>query len=215
MQGGGGGDVYNLLAAKNRTKNERKLGRENAWMRKKLGMTPNSVQEWERSMPQAKRDAFAARALVVNNGNPFHAALFLGFPPPEQGKRQEYIAAVIVPVFETPGCRAMLDRELSKPNELKDEILARAVEIALFDAPETAVKAMTWLSRVCGWTKPEILVQNNRATILTLVQNQLPHKKAAAALQEITEEFLTHEPGAAKRVDSDSELVDAALELPE
>lgn len=186
------------------------LHQENIALRKALGNDERTytIDEWEATMPQDVRDGFAARALIVTRGDAFRALGMLGFPNVNKYGAKKF-HDVVERIFRTPGVQAALTRDLAKPEEHRQEIIARQISIALYADDEASTKAFVALSRVCGWQKtPDIFVQNNRATILALVA-QGP---AAAPAEPALPAFLAHEPGAAVRIDSDSELVDVALE---
>lgn len=176
-----------------------------------MGKRRFTFEEWAQTLPQAARDQFAARAILANMGNVYDAALQLGFPLPQRGHKDDYYRDVIEPVFKTPGVQEILDRELKKPDEWREKLISRQVEIALYGSDKEATTAFTQLSRTCGWQKtPDIFVQNNRATILALVARNVPGAPAQPDEPAIPQ-FLEHEPGAPVRIDSDSELIDAVL----
>jgi hypothetical protein len=170
-----------------------------------------TIDEWEASMPQHVRDEFAARALIVTYGSMFRALAMLGFPEVAKYHAKDF-REIAERIFGTPGVQAILKRDLAKPEEYRAQLISRQIEIALYEDPDRSTRAFTVLAKVCGWQKtPDVLVQNNRATILALVAQQHP-TAAPAPEREALPKFLDHEPGAAVRIDSDSELIDAALE---
>lgn len=180
----------------------------------KLMRAQYTVAEWLRITPEPMREAMAARALEDAQGSVIKAAVALGFPPPLAGQLDAYSKVVIDPVFHTPGVKAILERDLREPEEWKRELLSRQVRIALYGDNESAIRAFANLARICGWNKgPDVVVQHNSATILALVHKTDGQEKIAAHVA--VPGFLEHDPGAPVRIDSDSELVDRALEAEE
>ncbi|MGB8966837.1 MAG: hypothetical protein WCB99_14470 [Candidatus Cybelea sp.] len=171
------------------------------------------IDQWEQMLPQHQRDQLAARALIDSYGDPYRAATRLGFKG--WGKYENKTAMPILQrIFGTPGCRELLERDLAEPEEARVAMVKRQVEIALYGPNEQSTHAFQALSRVLGWQKtPDVLVQHNRATtILALVtQKNSRGELPPETIEALTTGFLEHEPGAAVRIDSSSEIVDSAI----
>ena len=158
-----------------------------------------TIERWEQFLPQPTRDALAARALIHCNGDAFRAAARLGFAPIHKRQAEDVIARL----FGTEGVKAILERDLQKPEENRQALIERQVRIALYGDDSTSVKAFQMLAKCCGWVKtPDVLVQNNRQTILALVTQKNARGEEPAALDQIIPAFLEHEPGAPTRIDS-------------
>lgn len=173
---------------------------ENAELRRALIKHSCTFEEWASLLPQETRDALAARALMASEGDAFRAAVRLGL-----GRQHRPEAAEILPqVFGTPGVRAILERDLKEPEQNKHALIERQVKIALYGEDTASVRAFQMLAKTCGWVQtPDVLVQHNRQTILTLVtQKNNRGENPAEAIVEALPTFLEHEPGAAVRIDS-------------
>jgi len=176
------------------------LEAENRELRDQLtdGMR-TSLEQWETTMPENIRDALAARALISSNGDLYRAAAKLGFGP----MRWKTAKEVMPRIFATPGVKEILARDLKKPEENRQELLERQVKIALYGDDSASVKSFQMLAKVCGWVKaPDVLVQNNRQTILALVTQKNGQGEIPEETLEALPAFLEHEPGAAVRIDS-------------
>jgi hypothetical protein len=132
----------------------RELWRENEYLWAPLGLSkPRTIDDWE-MLPQEIRDPLAARALVAEWGEAGRALIRLGFPavnrlPPDKvSLYKEYIARV----FETPGVRAILERDLSRLDADREAILARQSRTALYGEDAESVRAAALVAKVCGWT---------------------------------------------------------------
>lgn len=164
-----------------------------------------NIEEWERSMPQEMRDELAARALIACDGDAIRAAARLGF----KGWAGKKWASRHLPtdrIFNTPGCQAILRRDLASAEESRDLMIQRQIKIALYGEPVESTRAFQAIARVLGWQKtPDILVQNNRATTILALVTQKNHRgeiPMSEALEALAPGFLEHEPGAAVRIDS-------------
>lgn len=184
---------------------------ENAELRKRLGMTiPHTLQTWETLMPQRQRDGFAARALMAENGHQLRALIRLGFQLDERlygdKEKVEQVFALANAIFGTPGVQEILERDLSRPDEVRGAILERLTQIALYGSDADSVKSATTLARTCGWQKPsDVYVTRNQTNILALVtQKNSKGQSPAEVIQALPtqEGFLSHEPGAPKRIDT-------------
>jgi hypothetical protein len=174
-----------------------RLAKENELLLRNVDRFQN-IEEWERMMPQDLRDAFAARALIEANGSGARAACVLGFSKPKHGFPKGFMDRL----FDTAGVQAILKRDLSKPEEYKSKLIERMVQLALYADEGSSIRAMQLLSKLCGWIRmPEVLVQNNRQTILALV-TQKDHRGMTAENLELAPSFLDHEPCIAVRIDS-------------
>jgi hypothetical protein len=186
----------------------RALREENEELLRTLGCDqPQTIDEWEQLLPQHVRDALAARALIASNGDPFRAAARLGFGHLHRPQAVE----ILQRIFTTPGVKEILARDLREPEETRAELIARQVQIALYGDDSTSVKSFTVLAKMCGWIQaPDVLVQNNRQTILALVTQKNSRGQIPSESLEVLPSFLEHEPGAAVRIDS-GDLVAAVV----
>jgi len=199
-----------LAAEQSSRQIKRQLEQEVAEFRRVLASDLHyDIETWENLMPAPLRDALAARALIHCNGDAFRAAARLGFGP----LRTKHAQAEVFPrLFNTEGVKAILARDLSEPEENRQALIERQAHIAMYGDDNNSVKAFQMLAKVCGWVKtPDLLIQNNRQTILALV-TQKNHRGEipAETLDALPPAFLEHEPGAATRIDS-GDLVATAL----
>jgi hypothetical protein len=174
--------------------------RENRELRRVAGGDVRwTIDEWERLLPQKVRDGFAARALIASEGDGWRAAIRLGFARLHRPEGTETLERL----FLTRGVQEILARDLSEPEEHRKALIARQVRIGLYGADTDSVRAYQMLAKTCGWvSSPEILVQNNRQTILALVTQKNNRGETPENLLEILPSVLEHEPGAARRIDS-------------
>jgi hypothetical protein len=194
------------------------LKEQNGELRARIGLiVPQSLASWETFMPQPMRDAFAARALICEEGNQFNALIRLGFPVGVEFKthrEHEEALELAKKVFGTPGVHEILDRDLSHIDDYRGAILERQAQIALYGADADSVKAATHLARTCGWLKSQdVFIQRNQTNILALVTQKNSKGQLPAEIQQAlptAEGFLSHEPGAPRRIDS-GDLVTAAF----
>jgi len=164
-----------------------------------------TLEEWEAVLPQHIRDAFAARALIASEGDGFRAVVRLGFAKLRVNQARE----IVQRVFLTPGVQAILARDLSEPEQHRQELVERQVRIALYGDDTNAVRAFQMLAKTCGWVQgPEIMVQHNKQTIFALVTEK--NARGEIEAETVVPSFLEHEPGAATRIDS-GEHIAAAL----
>jgi hypothetical protein len=180
---------------------KRQLEQEVAEFRRNLASDLHyDVETWEKTLPTGVRDALAARALIHCNGDAFRAAARLGFGP----LRTKHAQTVIFPrLFETEGVKAILARDLKEPEQNRQALIERMVNIAMYSDDSISVKAFQVLAKVCGWIRtPDVLVQNNRQTILALVTQKNARGEIPAEALDTLPAFLEHEPGAATRIDS-------------
>jgi hypothetical protein len=131
----------------------RELRRENEDLRAFLGLSkPRTIDDWE-MLPQEIRDPLAARAFVAEWGDHGRALVRLGFPamnrlPSDKVKfYKEYIARV----FETPGVRAILKRDLGRLDADREAILSRQCRTALYGEDAQSVRAAALIAKVCKW----------------------------------------------------------------
>lgn len=113
-----------------------------------------TIDEWE-AMPQELRDPLAARALIAEWGDRGAALIRLGFPslsrlPPRQVRAYE---DHVQRVFETPGVRAIIRRELAQIEAERAALIERQVRVALYGDNDASIRAFEGLARVCGWTQ--------------------------------------------------------------
>lgn len=162
-----------------------------------------TIDEWEQTIPQKQRDAFAARALIASEGDGWRAVVRLGFYRLHRPEGTE----VLQRIFGTPGVQEILARDLSEPEQHRLDLIARIVKVGLYGSDADSVRAYVALAKTCGWLKtPDVLVQHNRQTILALVTQKNNRGETPDNLLEILPSFLEHEPGAARRIDSGDEV---------
>ena len=159
----------------------RELRRENEELRQLLGLSGRrTIAEWE-TLPQTLRDPLAARALIAEWGDKGRALIRLGFPamnrlPPDKVRLyNEYVTRV----FETPGVRAILERDLARLDVEREAILSRVTRTALYGEDGESVRAATLLMKICGWNFAEVLRllrAARRRYVTTLSQ---PHPNSA------------------------------------
>lgn len=169
------------------------------------------VTLWEQFNPQDVRDALAARALIAEWGNPTNALIRLGIEATGEHGRFDALAKRI---FDTPGVRAILAKNLSEIEERKKDILARQVQIALYGDDDASVRAASQLAKVAGWQKtPDVAIQNNTLNLFKLVGGDKNTRAAALeAASDVTVGFLEHEPGDPVRIDSGDDAIEAAFQ---
>jgi hypothetical protein len=142
----------------------RELRRENEDLRALLGLTSRrTIEEWE-ALPRAIRDPLAARAFIAEWGDVGRALVRLGFPamnrlPPDKVRLYKNYAAR---VFETPGVRAVLERDLARLDADREAILSKLSQTALYGEDADSVRAAEALVKACGWAfrldpRPEVL----------------------------------------------------------
>jgi hypothetical protein len=131
----------------------RELRRENDELRAALGLRgERTLNEWE-LLPHALRDLLAGRAWIAEWGDPSRALVRLGFPalnrlPPDKVYvYNDHVARV----FETPGARAIIKRDLGRLDADREAILARQCQIALYGDDAASVRAAALIIKVCGW----------------------------------------------------------------
>lgn len=158
-----------------RRKSRKDLRNENAELRKLLKLTNTpywSVEEWESANPQDVRDGLAARVFLNEWGDRHKALRRLGFAPPERIRthaRPAYVRGCMQ-IFDTPGVREILSRELSHIEEQRDALLRRQVKTALYGCDHDSVNAFSLLARVMGWfEKPSTERRDNVLTLANLV----------------------------------------------
>lgn len=187
---------------------------ENAALRATLDMPSGlSIEEWEETMPQELRDQFAARALIESQGDYIRAAGRLGFKGWSTVRPASSLAPLLARIFATPGCRAILERDLAEPKKIRGQLIERQVQIALYGDDQHSTRAFHELAMVCGWKRSaDIIVHNQPTTVLAMVTQKDHRGDLPIANAEALPGFLEHEPGAAVRIDSGNEYVHAALE---
>lgn len=195
------------------------LERENAELRERLSMKPRTLEDWELVGTQELRDAMAVRALIAEWNDPFRALVRLGFEPPvrDSGRieRKSY-DALIERVFKTPGVEALLKAMTRDLEESKPELIRRQMEIAQHGDPDASVRAFSQLAKIAGWQKtPDTVIDRRSVNLFALVSGEQPKGNKALPEGGGTEsamEFLSHEPGAAMRIDSGGgDILDAAF----
>lgn len=131
----------------------RELRRENEELRAALQLRGHrTIEEWER-LPQALRDALAARALIAESADKGRALIRLGFPvmhrlPPSKVRLyNDHVARI----FGPPGVQENLDRYLAWLEPDREAILARMCRTALYGDDGESVRAAAVLIKVCRW----------------------------------------------------------------
>lgn len=200
--------------------NNFELRQEVAELRALLNMDEAVVtlESWLASGSQAHRDAFAARAIVSERGSQAHALQRLGFGVITKGGnwKPKVVAALAAVVLNTPGVRAILDRDLKGIDEAWLAILERQRQTALLGDDEQAHKSAALLAKVEGRyvdkapsTIPtvslHVLVNNNQG-------NQQAEKQAEVIETHDPLAILAHEPSEiGVRIDSGDKVVEEVL----
>lgn len=212
------------LRAENRAQKVIRLEAENAELRARLALTePASMDLWD-LLPQNVRDDMAARAIFQENGHPVNGLRRIGFEVksginnPAEAARTK---AMVTKVFDTPGVRKRLEENFSDAEAQRTNIMAVQVEIALRGTPDQAIKATQNIARLQGWLAHETPdVAGSVVALWGLVagervkdQPKRVHGTDRPALTPGSDvaDVLSHEPGAAVRIDSESNAVDEAL----
>lgn len=191
----------------NASKRYQELKEENERLRESLELPQRTIEDWL-ELPEAMRDRFAADAFVREKGLRHAAIRRLGFGP---GGGKELAAQV----FDTPGCKAIIDRDLEDAEANRLPLLARMIHTGLYGDEDASIRATELVARMKGWklTPDNITnVDNRRVTLLQIIGNEPSSAQAIEAPKEETEQgFLMHEPGEPVRVSSDDQI-DALLD---
>jgi hypothetical protein len=192
------------------------LRKENDELRERLGMPSTDLETWE-AMPIEWRDQMAARALVAEWLDARRALIRLGFGD----LRTEVWKPLVKIIFETDGVRANLARNLADIEANKQAFLQRTAQIALHSADEaTSIRASELLARVGGWAPkeapPQTQVHVSLYGLIGAGDEQRGPKKVdpleSAVLEGDPMAIFRHTPGAAIRIDSGDEAIEAAIE---
>ena len=131
----------------------RELRRGIEELRDALGLRGcRTIDEWER-LPAALRDALAARALIAEWGDEGKALVRLGFPAMNKlpANQVPIYRDHIARVFDSPGVRAILKRDLARVDADQEAIISRLHRSAIYGDDATSVRAAALLIKVCGW----------------------------------------------------------------
>jgi hypothetical protein len=196
---------------KNARQVNEELREENRLLRERLGLDkPRTIESWEDVGTQGTRDLMAARALMSEWGNPFHALVRLGFKleyqdgaykVPPLTKAMHELAGRI---FQTPGVVEIVSRDLRDVAARKGEIYARMVEVALHGSEDAAVRATQMLAKLEGWQQTPDTVN---VTHVNLYAGIGARKDDVKQLGSAETTFLEHEPGEAVRVVDPDETI--------
>jgi hypothetical protein len=194
-----------------RERRYRALKDENDDLRARMGMTPTDLDMWEAFNPQDARDMMAAQALVAEWGDARRALMRLGIAI---GKgKPDIVEPLAARIFLTPGCQAIMNRDLSDATANHEAIVKRMSRIATLGTDDTSVKATQVLAKLLGWQKTPDTVIDNRKVQITLQQLVNPGDRAVrASAKELPAgtvdavDFLGHEPGPATRISTDENM---------
>jgi len=183
---------------------------DNDQLREALALEKRSLDEWL-EMPEQMRDRLAAEAFFFEKGRRMSAAVRLGFAPTGSDvKNKELFAAL----FETPGCRAIIERDLEDAEANRKPLLARMIYVGLNGDDDAAVRATQLVARMAGWQlTPETVVNNDnrKVTLLQILGTATPEGDQHKEPEALEADFLAHTPGEPVRVSSDDNI-DAMLE---
>lgn len=122
-------------------------------MRGALGLRGyRTIEDWE-ALPADIRDPLAACAFIAEYGDKARALIRLGFPamnrlPPDRVHVYHDHASR---VFDTPGVKAILKRDLARLDLEREAILAKLCRVGLYGKDGESVRAAALLINVCGW----------------------------------------------------------------
>ena len=97
--------------------------------------------------------ALAARALIAEWGDEGKALVRLGFPAMNKlpANQVPIYRDHIARVFDSPGVRAILKRDLARVDADQEAIISRLHRSAIYGDDATSVRAAALLIKVCGW----------------------------------------------------------------
>ena len=191
----------------------RELKEENARLHEMLDAREvRSIEVWETLLPEDMRDRIAARALFMCLGAPWRALKMIGIDL--HGLKQAEITAIVQRTFVKPAIRALLEVDFAEVRKSQRAIIARTVEISLFEDADKSLKATSLLAKIDGWiTGPEVQVNVDRRTVnLYNLVDQGEGRSGHGDDQQRAEDLiggdpmkiLGHEPGEPERIETDS-----------
>lgn len=178
-------------------------------LREALDLPSRTIEDWL-ELPEQMRDRMAGEAFFHEKGMKGSALRRLGFHVLPKGDK-----ALEAQVFDTPGCKAIVEQDLEDAEVNRKPILAKLVFVARYGEDDPAIRAAQLVARMAGWQlTPESVtnIDQRRVTLLQIIGNA-PSEQTAIETppEEVQEAFLSHEPGEPVRVSSDDQI-DALLE---
>ncbi len=178
-----------------------------------------TLESWVASGSQAHRDAFAARAIVAEQGSQVRALQRLGFGVMSKGGnwKPKVVAVLAREVLNTPGVRAILDRDLKGIDDAWLAILERQRQTALLGDDEQAHKSAALLAKVEGRYVDKAPTNIPTVSLHVLVNNANPNQPVEKQVEVVETHdplaILAHEPSeVGVRTDSGDKFVAEALE---
>jgi hypothetical protein len=197
------------------------LEKEVVALRQSLGLQHSTVDEWARFAPQHLRDQMAASALIMEKLDEPRALIRLGFHC-EKNKQNRWVAEVwekARQIFDTPGVKAILERDMEDAEANKAKIIARLVQTAMHGSEGDSVRASQQLAKMADWNNTDrgALPTNVTVNLMQMFGDkpatQAKSVEAAADPDGVidADHFLLHEPGEAALIRDEDEADHKAL----